>query len=60
MIQELEEHYYNPSNKGFMNLGLKPNYLTKKELGKIIEKVIDNKDKIDTDKIFKGINWEKN
>ena len=57
---ELEEHYYNPSNKGFMNLGLKPNYLTKKELGKIIEKVIDNKDKIDTDKIFKGINWEKN
>jgi UDP-sulfoquinovose synthase len=56
---ELEEHYYNPSNKGFIDLGLKPNYLTKNEIGKIIEKVLKHKDKINIDKIFQGINWKK-
>lgn len=56
---ELEEHYYNPSNKGFIDLGLKPNYLTKDEIANIIEKVLKHKDKINLDKIYQGIDWKK-
>jgi len=57
---ELEEHYYNPSNKGFIDLGLKPNNLTKDEIAKIIEKVLKHKDKININQIYQGINWKKN
>lgn len=56
---EQEEHYYNPSNKGFLDLGLKPNYLTIDEIAKMIEKVLKHKDKINIDKIYQGINWKK-
>lgn len=56
---ELEEHYYNPNNNGFINLGLKPNYLTKDEIAKIMEKVLKHKNKIDLNKIYQGIMWNK-
>lgn len=54
---ELEEHYYNPSNKGFLDLGLKPNNLTNNEIVKMIKKVSMYKDKIELHKIFRGIKW---
>ncbi len=55
--KELEEHYYNPAHTGLLELGLKPNYLTDEALGEIIQKVIQYKDDIVQDRIFRGVKW---
>ena len=55
--KELEEHYYNPTYTGLLDIGLEPNYLTDEVLGEIIQKVIQYKDLIVEDRIFRGVKW---
>ena len=55
--KELEDHYYNPTHTGLLELGLKPNFLTDESLGEIVEKVIQYKDSIVQDRIFRGVKW---
>jgi len=55
--KELEEHYYNPTHTGLLELGLKPNYMTDESLGEIVQKVIQYKDQIVNNRIFRGVKW---
>lgn len=55
--KEEEEHYYNPRFTGLMDLGLTPNYLTNDFLIQLIEYVLQHKDKIKNQQIFRCIKW---
>lgn len=55
--KELEEHYYNPSYQGLLDLGVKPHYLTDEMMKSIFKSVIKHKKNIRNDVIFKGIKW---
>ena len=55
--KESEDHYYNPSHSGLLDLGLTPHYLTDDVLSALIEKVLKYKDRINTDIIYKGVKW---
>lgn len=55
--KELEDHYYNPAHTGLLDLGLQPNYLTDAVLAEMVETVIQHKDSIATDAIFRGVKW---
>ncbi len=55
--KELEDHYYNPTHTVLLDLGLEPNYLTDESLGEIVQKVIQYKDSIVRDRIFRGVKW---
>ena len=54
---ELEEHYYNPSYQGLIELGVIPNYLTLDTMKKMFKIVAKHKGKIKKDVIFKGVKW---
>ena len=54
---ELEEHYYNPSYQGLIELGVKPNYLTINSMKEMFEIVFKYKQQIRKEVIFKGIKW---
>ena len=56
--KEAEDHYYNPTHTGLLELGLKPNFLTDKVIEQMIAFVIKHKEKIDTEKIFRNVKWE--
>lgn len=56
--KELEEHYYNPKHTALMDLGLKPNYLDDETLSRMIAEVQRHEDKIEADRIFRGISWQ--
>jgi len=54
---EKEDHYYNPTYTGLLELGLKPHHLTDavlEEMFKIIEKY---KERINRDAIYRGVKW---
>lgn len=55
--KEAEEHYYNPSHSGLLDLGLEPNYLTDEMLAQLIEFVSIYRDTINTDQIFRKVRW---
>ncbi|MBW2608804.1 MAG: NAD-dependent epimerase/dehydratase family protein [Deltaproteobacteria bacterium] len=55
---EAEEHYYNPSHTGLIELGLKPHLLTDEVLSQMIETVIKYKENINKDAIFRGVKWK--
>jgi len=55
--KELEEHYYNPSHTGLLELGLKPHYLTEEVLYNILDTVYKRKTSIHTHKILRGVKW---
>lgn len=55
--KELEEHYYNPVYQGLIDLGVKPHYLTEQMLKTIFLKVMESKNNIRKDVIFRGIKW---
>jgi UDP-sulfoquinovose synthase len=57
--KEAEDHYYNPSHSGLMELGLKPNYMTDEVIEDMLKNVIRYKDRIDSSKIMPRINWKK-
>jgi UDP-sulfoquinovose synthase len=54
---ELEEHYYNPSHTGLLDLGLEPNYLSDSELVRMMDYVNKCRDTIAEHKIFRGTKW---
>ena len=55
--KEAEEHYYNPSYQGLIQLGVKPHYLTEETLASLFEIVEEYKNSIRKDVIFRGIKW---
>ena len=55
--KEAEEHYYNPTYHGLLNLGVKPHYLTDEVMENMFRTVEQYRDNIRRDVIFKGIKW---
>lgn len=55
--KELEEHYYNPTHHGLVELGLEPHYLTKNVLSEMLRTVLRYKSKIDSRKIKPRVRW---
>ena len=54
---EAEEHYYNPTYQGLLDLGVKPHYLTDESLEEMFSVVEQYKGNIRKDVIFRGIKW---
>ena len=57
--KEAEEHYYNPKYTGLMELGLKPNFMTKEVLVDMLNNIHIHAAKIDRDKVFPRVKWNK-
>lgn len=57
--KELEEHYYNPSNSGFLELGLKPRLMTDEVIEGMLRAVARYKDRIDKRKIAPRVRWRR-
>ncbi|CCK78990.1 NAD-dependent epimerase/dehydratase family protein [Desulfobacula toluolica] len=55
--REAEEHYYNPTYQGLLDLGVEPHYLTDESLEKMFKLVAAYKDNIRKDVIFRGVKW---
>lgn len=55
--KEHEEHYYNPAHSGLIDLGLKPHYMTEAVLGSMLERIIENRDRIVGDRIMPRVRW---
>jgi UDP-sulfoquinovose synthase len=55
--KEKENHYYNPTYQGLFNLGVKPNLLTDKIIGKIFKVALKYKKNIREEIIFRGVKW---
>lgn len=55
--KEMEEHYYNPTYQGLIDIGVEPHYLTDEVMAGIFKEVIKHKDSIRKDVIFKGVKW---
>ncbi len=56
--KEAEDHYYNPSHSGLMELGLEPHYMTDDVVATMLEQVISYKDNIDVSKIMPRVGWK--
>jgi UDP-sulfoquinovose synthase len=54
---ELEEHYYNPAYQGLIELGVKPNLLTKDSMKEMFLMVAKYQERINKDVIFRGVKW---
>lgn len=54
---EAEEHYYNPTYQGLLDLGVKPHYLTDDSMKKMFKVVEQYKQDIRRDVIFRGVKW---
>ncbi|MBW1943188.1 MAG: NAD-dependent epimerase/dehydratase family protein [Deltaproteobacteria bacterium] len=55
---EAEEHYYNPAHTGLMDMGLEPHLLTDEVLAQMLETVIQYRDNINEEAIFRGVKWD--
>ena len=55
--REAEEHYYNPTYQGLLELGVQPHYLTDEVLTEMFRVVERYKINIRKDVIFRGIQW---
>lgn len=55
---EAEEHYYNPAHTGLMDMGLEPHMLTDDVLAQMLETVIQYRDNINEEAIFRGVKWD--
>lgn len=55
--KEKEEHYYNPAFSGLKRLGLKPNYMTEEVLQGMLQRIIENKERIAVDRIMPRVRW---
>jgi len=54
---ELEDHYYNASHTGLLELGLKPHFLTDEVIASMLERVIKYKDSIDRRIVMPRVRW---
>jgi UDP-sulfoquinovose synthase len=55
--KEAEEHYYNPTYQGLIDIGVEPHYLTDEVMEGMFRVVERYKENIRKDVIFKGISW---
>lgn len=55
--KEAEEHYYNPTYHGLIEMGVEPHYLTDEAMTGMFRIVGEFKDSIRKDVIFKGVKW---
>ena len=55
--KELEEHYYNPTYQGLIDLGVTPHFLTEEVIENMFEVVKKYKNEIRKDVIFRGVKW---
>ncbi len=55
--KEAEEHYYNPTYQGLIDLGVQPHYLTDDVMTGMFKVVGKFKENIRKDVMFKGIKW---
>ncbi|MDH3708435.1 MAG: NAD-dependent epimerase/dehydratase family protein [Cyclobacteriaceae bacterium] len=55
--KELEDHYYNPTYQGLVDIGVVPHLLSDEYMIHALEEAISCKDNIRRDVIFKGIKW---
>lgn len=54
---ELEDHYYNASHTGLLELGLKPHYLTDEVMAQMLEHIIRYKGAIDCRIVMPRVRW---
>lgn len=55
--KEAEEHYYNPTYQGLIDMGVIPHYLTEEVMEEMFNVVEKYKKNIRKDVIFRGIKW---
>jgi UDP-sulfoquinovose synthase len=55
--KEKEEHYYNPVHSGLTELGLEPHYLSETVLGGMLERIVENRHRIDINRIMPRVSW---
>ncbi len=55
---ELEEHYYNPTSTGLLDLGLEPHYLNDEIINGFFDIAEKYKSNINRDAIFRGVSWK--
>jgi len=55
--KELEEHYYNPTYQGLLDIGVKPHYLTPEVMEEMFRIVVAYKHNIRKETIFRGVKW---
>jgi UDP-sulfoquinovose synthase len=55
--KEAEEHYYNPTYQGLIELGVKPHYLTPDVMADMFKLVAEHQGGIRKDVIFRGVRW---
>jgi UDP-sulfoquinovose synthase len=54
---EAEEHYYNPTYQGLVDIGVKPSYLTDNVLIDMLKIVQKHKHSVRNETIFRGVRW---
>ena len=55
--KEAEEHYYNPTYQGLIELGVQPHYLTPEVMTGMLKLVAEHQNNIRKDVIFRGVRW---
>jgi UDP-sulfoquinovose synthase len=55
--KEKEEHYYNPTHRGMLDMGLKPHFMTDDVVAGMLEEVLRYKGQIDTAKVLPRVRW---
>lgn len=55
---EAEEHYYNPTHSGLLELGLQPHFLTDEVMEDMLQTVMQHRDLIDVRKIRPRVRWK--
>ncbi|MFP4446073.1 MAG: NAD-dependent epimerase/dehydratase family protein [Desulfosudaceae bacterium] len=55
--REAEEHYYNPTYQGLIDIGVTPHYLTDEVLERFFAAVEAHRANIRTDVMFHGVKW---
>ncbi|MCF8038082.1 MAG: NAD-dependent epimerase/dehydratase family protein [Desulfohalobiaceae bacterium] len=55
--KEAEEHYYNPTYQGLIDIGVEPHFLTDEVMEEMFRVVQQYQSNIRKDVIFKGITW---
>jgi UDP-sulfoquinovose synthase len=56
--KEKEEHYYNPKHTGLIGLGLQPNFMTDDVLSAMLERILENRDRIVIGRIMPRVRWK--
>ncbi len=55
--KEAEEHYYNPTYQGLIDIGVEPHYLTDDVMAGMFRVVERYRDNVRKDVIFRGVKW---